>query len=268
MIRPYTTTTIVVVGCCLLAPLFVSCTTFALSTNKHINLRGSEYGSRRIFQIQLSLDLLSISGLTGSVIAWYILSNFFLRRVGFDPCAFPRSKNILNLGRSNQCPSGSGYTESSTPSVSVDLRHAWQNLSIVIIIANSRCVSALSNFIRKVMVYNGPSSLSCEKGAPPRQLSFLFLLFFLRRDAFDPLLRFPPTSISTSGGLSMDPDESGYDDSSTPSVSVNLLVSLLGRFLVTSSSLPIVGVYQHFPSLSEKFCLQEVMVYQHHHYLM
>ena len=53
----------------------------------------------------------------------------------------------------------------------------------------------------------------------------------------------------------MDPDESGYDDSSTPSVSVNLLVALLGRFLVTSSSLPIVGVYQHFPSLSEKFCL-------------
>ena len=167
MIRPYTTTTIVVVGYCLLAPLFVSCTTFALSTNKHINLRGSEYGSRRIFQIQLSLDLLSISGLTGSVIAWYILSNFFLRRVGFDPCAFPRSKNILNLGRSNQCPSGSGYTESSTPSVSVDLP-----------------------------------------------------------------------------------------------------VSLLGRILASSSSLPIVGVYQHFPSLSEKFCLQEVMIYQHHHYLM
>ena len=39
----------------------------------------------------------------------------------------------------------------------------------------------------------------------------------------------------------MAPDESGYDDSSTPSVSVDLSVALLGRILVTSSSLPIVG---------------------------
>ena len=40
----------------------------------------------------------------------------------------------------------------------------------------------------------------------------------------------------------MAPDESGCDDSSTPSVSVDLSVALLGRMiLVTSSSLPIVG---------------------------
>ena len=59
----------------------------------------------------------------------------------------------------------------------------------------------------------------------------------------------------TLGGATMAPDESGYNESSTPSVSVDLLVSLLGRILASSSSLPIVGVYQHFPSLSEKFCL-------------
>jgi len=48
----------------------------------------------------------------------------------------------------------------------------------------------------------------------------------------------------------MAPDESGYDDSSTPSVSVVLLVSLLGRILVTSSSLPIVGACYHSISTS------------------
>ena len=44
----------------------------------------------------------------------------------------------------------------------------------------------------------------------------------------------------------MDPDESGYDDNSTPSVSVVLLAALLGRILVTSSSLPIVRLRKKF----------------------
>ena len=146
MIRPYTTTTIVVVGCCLLAPLFVSCTTFALST--------------------------SISG-----------------GVNTAPEEFSR------------------YSCLSTSSVSVDLP-AVSLLGTFLVTSSYDelvLILALSPAVRTSLTLGGATN------APQHQ---------------DTLRARPPQYQWTYG--------------------------MLGRILALSSSLPIVGVYQHFPTLSER----------------